>query len=89
MNSFANELLMPVNLIIQLTIELINNQEKEMKVIKESGTDVVTLCEYGRTHIYPMSQIKEIIYDKILSKVTILFLDGSDVEFTLVTKLEY
>ena len=36
-----------------------------------------------------MKVIKEIIYDKALSKVTILFLDGSDVEFTLVDKLEY
>ncbi len=60
-----------------------------MKVIKETFTDVVIFCGYGRTHIYPMSQIKEIIYDKALSKVTILFLDGSDVEFTLVDKLEY
>ena len=60
-----------------------------MKVIDSEKTAVLKLVEYGKTHIYPYDTISEVIYEKVLFKVTIKFRDGTENTFGYVDSLEY
>lgn len=60
-----------------------------MKILNSEKTPVVKVVEYGKTHIYPYDVITEVIYEQVLSKVTIKFLDGTEVTFGYVDSLEY
>lgn len=60
-----------------------------MKVSNSEKTPVVTVVEYGKTHIYPYDTVTEVIYEKVLSKVTIKFRDNTQITFNYVDSLEY
>lgn len=60
-----------------------------MKILNSEKPTVIKVVEYGKTHIYPYDTVTEVIYEQVLSKVTIKFRDGTEVTFGYVDSLEY
>lgn len=60
-----------------------------MKILNSEKPPVIKVVEYGKTHIYPYDTVTEVIYEQVLSKVTIKFRDGTEVTFGYVDSLEY